>query len=130
MGLAKKIAYRLQTLREAAGLSQQEVAEKADLSMSLIAKMEQGRKADPRASTLLALARALGVRPGQLIEDLTKPPPDAFPGKKKRKKKKAREVELVGAGAALESAFAPGSDAPAESPPAEDPAPAKKKRKS
>ncbi len=64
MGLSKKIAYRLQTLREASGLSQQEVAERADLSLSLIAKMEQGRKADPRASTLLALSRALGVRPG------------------------------------------------------------------
>lgn len=97
MGLQKKIAYRLQTLREKAGLSQQEVAEKADLSLSLIAKMEQGRKADPRASTLLALAKALGVRAGELIEDLTKPPADAFP-KKKGKKKKRREPELVGAG--------------------------------
>ena len=52
VGLSKNIAYRLRTLREAAGLSQQQVAERADLSLSLIAKMEQGRKADPRASTL------------------------------------------------------------------------------
>jgi len=99
MGLQKKIAYRLRTLREAAGLSQQDVAERADLSLSLIAKMEQGRKADPRASTLLAIAGALGVRAGQLIEDLEKPPPGSFKGKKGKKKKKARELVTVGAGA-------------------------------
>ena len=98
MGLSKKIAYRLRTLREASGLSQQEVAERAELSLSLIAKMEQGRKADPRASTVLALAAALGVRPGQVIEDLT-PPPDGFlPGKgKKGKKKQKLLAALVGA---------------------------------
>jgi transcriptional regulator with XRE-family HTH domain len=97
MGLQKKIAYRLRTLREAAGLSQQDVAERADLRLSLIAKMEQGRKADPRASTLLAIAGALGVRAGQLIEDLEKPPPGSFKGKKGKKKKKASELVTVGA---------------------------------
>ena len=98
MGLSKKIAFRLRTLREASGLSQQEVAERADLSLSLVAKMEQGRKADPRASTVLALAGALGVRPGQVLEDLTPPPDGFFRGKgKKGKKKKELLAELVGA---------------------------------
>lgn len=92
MGIAKKLAYRIRTLRETAGLSQEEVAQKAELSLSLITKMEQGRKADPRASTLLALAGALGVRAGQLIEDLTKPPEGAFPKKKGKKKKKRDEA--------------------------------------
>jgi len=108
MGLSKKIAYRIRTLREAAGLSQQEVAERADLSLSLVAKMEQGRKADPRASTILALAAAIGVRPGQIIEDLTAPPEGAFPpkgkkGKKKRKKLLAALVAAVGAGGSAPS---------------------------
>lgn len=93
MGLSKNIAYRLRTLREAAGLSQQEVAERADLSLSLVTKMEQARKADPRASTILALAAALGVRPGQLIEDLTPPPDGMFSDKKKGKKKKKKKGE-------------------------------------
>lgn len=92
MGLSKKIAYRLQTLREASKLSQQEVAEKADLSLSLIAKMEQGRKADPRASTILALAEALGVRPGELIEDLVEPPDGVLIGKGKKGKKKRKKL--------------------------------------
>jgi transcriptional regulator with XRE-family HTH domain len=72
--LSKVISRRLKALREAAGLSQQEVAMRADLSLSLVAKMEQGKKADPRASTLLALAQALGVRPGEILDDLFAPP--------------------------------------------------------
>lgn len=92
MKLKEAIAYRLRSLREAAGLSQQDVAVKGDLSVSLVAKLEQGKKADPRASTLLALAQALGVRPGRLIENLTDPPATdrltAKPSAKKKKKKK------------------------------------------
>jgi transcriptional regulator with XRE-family HTH domain len=74
MKLSKAISRRLKALREAAGLSQQEVAVRADLSLSLVAKVEQGKKADPRASTLLALAGALGVRPGEILDDLFVPP--------------------------------------------------------
>jgi len=70
MKLKKALSQRIKALREAAGLSQQDVAMKGDLSLSLVAKLEQGKKADPRASTLLALAQALGVRPGQLLDDL------------------------------------------------------------
>ena len=66
----KAISVRLKDLRESAGLSQQEVAMRADLSLSLVAKLEQGKKGDPRASTLLALAEALGVKPGAIFEDL------------------------------------------------------------
>ena len=76
--VAKAMAARLKSLRETAGLSQQDVAMKADLSLSLVAKMEQGKKADPRASTLLALAEALGVPPGRLLDDLL-PPPSSEP---------------------------------------------------
>jgi len=73
----KVISKRLRDLREAAGLSQQDVAMRADLSLSLVAKLEQGKKADPRASTLIALAAALGIKPGTILDDLV--PPDAGP---------------------------------------------------
>ncbi len=73
--LGKAISRRLKGLRDKAGLSQQDLATKADLSVSLVAKLEQGKKADPRASTLLALADALGVKPGALLEDLFPPEP-------------------------------------------------------
>lgn len=70
MKLKKALSQRIRTLREAAGLSQQDVAMRGDLSLSLVAKLEQGKKADPRASTILALAQALGVKPGHLLDDL------------------------------------------------------------
>jgi transcriptional regulator with XRE-family HTH domain len=69
----KAISTRLKALRDERGISQQELATRADLSLSLVAKLEQGKKADPRASTLIALACALGVKPGQLIDDLVLP---------------------------------------------------------
>src|SRR5262245_64760787 len=98
MKLAKALSQRIEALRHASGLSQQEVAMRGDLSLSLVAKLEQGKKADPRASTLLALARALQVRPGQLLDDLF--PPDAerdgedaqaVQGKKKKGGKKKKK---------------------------------------
>lgn len=73
MKLKKALSKRLKLLREAAGLSQQDIATRGELSLSLVAKLEQGKKADPRASTILALARALGVKPGQLLDDLLPP---------------------------------------------------------
>jgi len=95
----KAISVRLRALRESAGLAQQEVAMRADLSLSLVSKIEQGKKADPRASTLLALANALGVKPGALLEDLFPPaaadgsaaPHGAGEKRKKDKKKKKKE---------------------------------------
>ncbi len=104
MKLAKALALRLKALRESSGLSQQEIAVKADLSLSLVAKLEQGKKADPRASTLLALADALGVRPGRLLEDLFPPPApvvngaaDTVPDGEPKKKKKADKKKKAGA---------------------------------
>ncbi len=129
MGLSKNIAYRLRTLREASGLSQQKVAEQADLSLSLIAKMEQGRKADPRASTILALAAALGVRPGQLIEDLTPPPEGFFPGKGKKGKKKKKKLLAALVGAINDNGIASSHDDHDHNHTASVEEPKKKKRK-
>jgi transcriptional regulator with XRE-family HTH domain len=93
--LAKALSKRIKTMREASKLSQQEVATRGDLSLSLVAKLEQGKKADPRASTLLALARALGVKPGQMLDDLLPAPEEAVangePEKEKKKKKKQKK---------------------------------------
>lgn len=83
----KLLSGRIKELREAAGLSQQELATRADLSVSQVAKLEQGAKADPRLSTLLALAGALGVKPGQILDDL----PWLLPNDRKESKSKKKE---------------------------------------
>jgi transcriptional regulator with XRE-family HTH domain len=52
---------RVRGLRSAAGLTQQQLATAAGLSVSLVAQLEQGTTGDPKLSTATALAEALGV---------------------------------------------------------------------
>jgi transcriptional regulator with XRE-family HTH domain len=74
------ISVRLKTLRERAELTQQELAFKSGLSMAVVSQIEQGKIADPRLSTLRALAEALGVD----CNTLTEPEPKK-PGRSARK---------------------------------------------
>jgi transcriptional regulator with XRE-family HTH domain len=68
------IATRLKTLREKAEMSQQQLATKAGLSISVVAHIEQGKKPDPRMSTVRALAQALGVSSDALMNEEPKQP--------------------------------------------------------
>src|SRR5262245_62000965 len=94
MKLAKALSQRIKALRKRAGLSQQEMAEKGRLSLSLVAKLEQAKKADPRTSTVLALADALGVTPGVVLDDLFPPGQEGDASEEeepKEKKKKGKK---------------------------------------
>jgi transcriptional regulator with XRE-family HTH domain len=83
------IKDRLKRLRKAAGLTQQALAVKAGLSMASVIHLEGGRTPDPRMSTLLALAKALGVTVDELTgEDAPAGPADEPPPAKKRGKGK------------------------------------------
>jgi transcriptional regulator with XRE-family HTH domain len=66
---SKVIGRKIKELREAAGLTQQQLATNAGLSSSNLSQIEQGHKRDPRISTLKALARALGVSIDALAEN-------------------------------------------------------------
>lgn len=79
------IKDRLKELRKAAGLTQQALAVAAGLSISLVIHLEAGRILDPRASTLRALAKALGTTVDALLEDAGDD--QAEPEKKSRKGK-------------------------------------------
>lgn len=57
----KTIANRLKEAREAAGLTQPELAAKAGVSSGTIGNIESGTRKNPRE--LLAIAKAVGVRP-------------------------------------------------------------------
>src|SRR5207244_532145 len=50
------------------GLKQEELAERAGVSADIIRKLEQGARTSARLKTLTALAGALGVRAGELID--------------------------------------------------------------
>jgi transcriptional regulator with XRE-family HTH domain len=81
-----QIGRLVRAFRKAAGLSQQALAVAAGLSLAVVAQIEQGRKADPRLSTALALARALGVR----VEDLVGGEPKGRAGGPRRRSGRAR----------------------------------------
>ncbi len=63
---------RLRELREKANLTQEGLAHRAGVSSAAIFRIEQGRPSDPKLSTLVALARALGVTVGRLADELVR----------------------------------------------------------
>ena len=86
--LLMPIGDRLKQLRKASNLSQMDVARASGLSLSIITQLEQGLTADPKLSTLKALAKALGCK----IDDLAQnggdePPAGDDPPKPARKPK-------------------------------------------
>ncbi|HEY8612008.1 MAG TPA: helix-turn-helix domain-containing protein [Roseomonas sp.] len=58
----ESFATRLRRLREAAGLSQEALAERAGLSLNGISALERGERRHPYPATVRALADALGLR--------------------------------------------------------------------
>jgi transcriptional regulator with XRE-family HTH domain len=61
-------AQRLRELREAAGLTQQQLAERAGLYQFSVAKLEQGVQ-EPTWPTMLEPAGALGVEVGAFVPE-------------------------------------------------------------
>jgi transcriptional regulator with XRE-family HTH domain len=62
-------AANIRRLREDAGLTQEALAEAADLHMTDIARFETARR-EPGALIVARLARGLGVDPGELFENV------------------------------------------------------------
>jgi transcriptional regulator with XRE-family HTH domain len=60
---------RLREVREREGLSQDALGLRAKLHRSIIGRLERGAH-QPTLSTALAVAFGLGVRPGELLDDL------------------------------------------------------------
>jgi len=61
------LGTNLRDARKRLGLTQEEVAERSGVHPTEVSRIEAGKR-DPRISTLLRLARALEVRPGELLE--------------------------------------------------------------
>jgi len=49
------------------GLTQEEVAQRSGVHVTEVSRMEAGKR-DPKISTLERLARAVEVKPGQLLD--------------------------------------------------------------
>jgi len=60
------IGLQIQRLRESIGLSQKELAERAQLDASIISRLEAGKYKKPREQTITKLEYALGLTVGSL----------------------------------------------------------------
>jgi len=67
-----QFGHTVRRLRKAAGLSQESLAERASLSADFLGFIERGDNV-PTLTTILQLARALGVQPSKIISDFDAP---------------------------------------------------------
>jgi len=63
------VGKRIKELREAAGLTQQQLAANAGVSVSIVAQLEQGATANPKHSTITKIANGLGVPVTELVKE-------------------------------------------------------------
>jgi len=61
---------KLNRLRRGQGLTQADLSEESGVAQSTIAHIESGKHARPHPGTLSKLARALGIKPSELLEDI------------------------------------------------------------
>lgn len=66
------IGGRIRTTRKSVGLSQEELARRAGMSLKGMGDIERGDIADPHYSSLKKIADGLGVPVGELVEDSPK----------------------------------------------------------
>ena len=71
--LRAAFGYRIRELRERAGLTQEGLAERADLDVTYVSGIERGRR-NPGLNILGRLAKALRVSLPTLVADLREPP--------------------------------------------------------
>lgn len=79
---------RLRAIREASGLTQEQVAERSGMAYQAIARIERGDVDNPTWKTVQKLAEALGVKPNDFIEESADKPADPTPPAPKRRPKK------------------------------------------
>ncbi|MEO3976376.1 helix-turn-helix transcriptional regulator [Streptomyces sp. CAU 1734] len=58
---------RIALLRRRRGMTQEQLAERSDLSVDVVRKLEQGRRKTARLSSINAMARALDTEPSHLV---------------------------------------------------------------
>jgi transcriptional regulator with XRE-family HTH domain len=65
----KILGETIRSYRKSAGMSQEKLAEKADLHHNFVGELERGEKA-PSIDSLLKIAKALGVKVRHLVGEI------------------------------------------------------------
>jgi transcriptional regulator with XRE-family HTH domain len=66
---SRAFGERMRELRAREGISQDGLAHASGIHSTSIGRIERGGR-EPRLTTILRLARGLGVEPGELVDDL------------------------------------------------------------
>jgi transcriptional regulator with XRE-family HTH domain len=90
--VGETIGYQLRRLRRLRGLTQEALADRANVSRDLVAKLEQGRRHTARIASLASLARALDVELSALVGSATPVPESAS---------RRSDPQLIGHGSAM-----------------------------
>lgn len=61
------LGANLRAIRKELGLTQEQVAERSGVQAGEISRIENGKR-DPQVSTMLKIAKAVGVSPGRLFD--------------------------------------------------------------
>lgn len=68
MDVRRQLGFNMRRLREAQGYTQEGFAELAGLHRTYVSDLERGTR-NPTITVVMKVARALGVKPGQLLDD-------------------------------------------------------------
>jgi len=100
-GIKKKLGVRISQLRLEAGMTQAKLAEKSNLSIDSISRIERGDRA-PSLESLEKIAEALGVDPADLLnfkgkelKALAEAPPECLELWNLLKNKKRDQIKKV-----------------------------------
>jgi DNA-binding SARP family transcriptional activator len=95
-GWAADVASLVRIRRRAAGLTQQELADLAQVSLGTVRDLEQGRTHRPHRDSMTRLAGALGLDPARL-QTLTRSPPEpAGPDRGRRPRLSGLQLKVLG----------------------------------
>ena len=75
----RRLGAAVRARRKALGLSQEGLAERADLHMTYVGMIERGER-NPTYTNVLRVARALGCTASSLVEGLDSHDPEPTPG--------------------------------------------------
>lgn len=75
MDVPHRLGENLRRLRTDAGQTQEQLAARAAVHRTVVSQLETGDR-EPRATTIVKLAGALGVAPGELFAGMTWTPPE------------------------------------------------------
>ena len=99
--IKKKLGVRISQLRLEAGMTQAKLAEKSNLSIDSISRIERGDRA-PSLESLEKIAEALGIDPAELLNfsgkelvALAEGPPECLELWNLLKKKKRDQIKMI-----------------------------------